>query len=170
MIRLWGAMLALLLGLTASADTLRFGIVPQQTALRTIELWGPVADYLSQATGHQITIATAKDIPTFEQNLAAGEYDIAYMNPYHFTVFHESVGYQAIAHRAGQGIRGVIVVREDSEIDSIQQLNGKVIAFPAPAAFAATLVTGAELRQAGVQFEPGTPSHTTVSIGRSVPV
>ena len=151
------------LSLSALADTLTFGIVPQQTAVKTVEIWGPIAEHLSQATGLNIEIATAKDIPTFEQNLANQQYDLAYMNPYHYTIFSDSAGYRSIAHRAGKGIRGVVVVRKDSPITALSQLDGQAIAFPAPAAFAATLVTGAEMTQAGISYEPRyTLSHDSV--------
>ena len=54
------------------------------------ETWQPLIDYVSNYTGFEIDFKTAKDIPTFEANLADGKYDIAYVNPYHFVVFNES--------------------------------------------------------------------------------
>jgi len=131
-----------------------FAIVPQQSASTLAKVWGPVLNYLEQRTGRRFVFRTATNIPTFEQRLAAGEYDIAYMNPYHYTVFHESPGYVAVAKARNKLLRGVLVVHKDAEIDSLQALAGKIIAFPAPAAFAASVLPQAHLRQAGIAITP----------------
>jgi phosphonate transport system substrate-binding protein len=139
---------------TVSAGPVTFGIVPQQSASKLAELWGPIAAYLGEKTGLEIQFRTAPDIPAFEQRLASGEYDIAYMNPYHYTVFHESPGYNAIAKARDKRIKGIIVVRKDSPIETLEQLDGKQLAFPAPAAFAASILPRAHLEDIGIGFTP----------------
>lgn len=93
-------------------------------------------------------------MPSFEQRLAAGEYDLAYMNPYHYTVFSTRPGYRALARAKGDRIKGVLVVQKDSAIKGLADLNGKTLAFPTPAAFAASLLVQAELRGRGIAFTP----------------
>lgn len=136
------------------ADTLTFGIVPQQSAQKLARLWTPVTQYLSEKTGHEIRFATAKNIPTFEKRVLAGQYDIAYMNPYHFTVFNQKPGYRAIARQKDKQIKGIMVVRKDSPITDLAQLDGEKLAFPSPAAFAASVVPRANLDQKQIQFSP----------------
>lgn len=51
-------------------------------------------------------------------------------------------------------LTGLLVVRSDSPIRSIQDLNDKKVAFPAPNAFAASLLIRAELAKNGVHIEP----------------
>ena len=136
------------------AKTLTFAVVPQQSAKKMAEKWQPLIDYLSKYTGLTIEFKTAKDIPTFEADLSAGLYDIAYMNPYHFVVFNDSAGYRSLAHQRDKKIRGLIVVHKDSPVQSLADLNGAEIAFPAPAAFAATIITSAHLRKKGIAFIP----------------
>lgn len=140
--------------LSSNAKTLTFAVVPQQSAKTLAERWQPLIDYMSNYTGLAIEFKTAKDIPTFEANLTAGLYDIAYMNPYHFVVFNESAGYRSLARQRDKKIRGLIVVHQDSTIQSIEDLSGAEIAFPAPAAFAATIITSAHLRNNNVAFIP----------------
>ena len=140
--------------LSSNAKTLTFAVVPQQSAKTLAERWQPLIDYVSNYTGLAIEFKTTKDIPTFEANLTAGLYDIAYMNPYHFVVFNESAGYRSLARQRDKKIRGLIVVHQDSTIQSIEDLNGAEIAFPAPAAFAATIITSAHLRKHDVAFIP----------------
>jgi len=138
---------------TTKGPTLVVGIVPQQAASKLAKLWMPILARLSDRTDVTFEFATAKDIPTFEQRCAEGAYDVVYMNPYHYTVFHASPGYEAIAKRANSKIKGILVRKKNSDVTSLQDLAGKTIAFPAPRAFAATLLTSAGLRAQGVPFE-----------------
>jgi len=134
-----------------ASRTIIFGVVPQQAASTLARLWSPVLTELSQNANFNLRFATAPDIPTFEKRLASGEYDVAYMNPYHYTVFHETPGYQALVKQKGKKIKGIIVVRKDSPIRSIDELNNKDIAFPAPAAFAASVLPRANLKVKGLE-------------------
>jgi len=127
-----------------------FGIVPQQSSKKLAKLWTPVLQKLSEDTGYKIRFATAKDIPTFEKRMAEGQYDFAYMNPYHFTVFNESPGYIALAHQSDKRIKGILVVRKDSTMTELSDLDSATLAFPSPAAFAATILPSAYLKQSGV--------------------
>lgn len=138
----------------ASAKEYTFGIVPQQSSTRLAQLWTPVLQKLSQQTGMDIRFATAKDIPTFEKRLAAGEYDFAYMNPYHFTVFNKAPGYIAMAHQSDKRIKGIVVVRKDSTIRNLEELDGQMMAFPSPAAFAATILPIANMEKQGMHITP----------------
>jgi phosphonate transport system substrate-binding protein len=122
-----------------------FGVVPQQSAKKMAKLWTPILKHLQQQSGIKLQFKTAKNIPEFEKRLAKGEYDFAYMNPYHFTVFNKSPGYQAIAVRKDQPIRGILVVHKDSNLATLNELANKSLAFPSPAAFAASVLPRAKL-------------------------
>lgn len=150
------AVLILCLGFVSPlfAKEYTFGIVPQQSSTKLAKLWTPVLQKLSQQTGMDIRFATAKDIPTFEKRLAAGEYDFAYMNPYHFTVFNKAPGYVAMAHQSDKRIKGIVVVRQDSDVQSLEELDDQMMAFPSPAAFAATILPIANMEKQGISIEP----------------
>ena len=132
--------------------TLSFAVVPQQSALTLVKSWGPLVSYLSERSGLHIRFVTAPTIPEFEARLAAGEYDIAYMNPFHYTQVSADPGYRAIARARDKSITGILVVRKDSALQSLEDLNGKMLAFPAPGAFAATMLSVAELNAREVAF------------------
>lgn len=134
--------------------SIAFGVVPQQSASRLAAVWTPILGYLSDKTGYAFHFKTARDIPTFEQRLAAAQYDIAYMNPYHYVAFNRRPGYRVFAMEKDVSLGGIVVVAKRSHISSISQLNGKTIAFPAPAAFAATLLVRAQLGREGVRVAP----------------
>lgn len=149
----------------AQKETLTFGVVPQQSASKLARNWGPILKYIESQTGIAMRFATAPSIPEFERRMAQGEYDISYMNPYHYTVFHESPGYEAFAKAKDKQIKGIVVVRKDSDITGLQELDGSVMAFPAPAAFAASVLPRAHLANEGIDVKPKyVSSHDSVYI------
>jgi len=145
-----------------------FSIVPQQSASRLAKQWSPILEALSEKVGHTFIFTTATDIPTFESRLKAGKYDFAYMNPYHFVVYNQAPGYQALVHAKDKKIKGIIVVPKDSGITSVEQLNGKELAFPSPAAFAASILPRAYLKKRNISFNPNyVSSHDSVYLSIS---
>ncbi|WP_415889408.1 phosphate/phosphite/phosphonate ABC transporter substrate-binding protein [Neptuniibacter sp. SY11_33] len=131
-----------------------FGVVPQQAGKELVRLWTPVLRIVGHEVGATLNFETAPNIPEFERRLARGEYDFAYMNPYHYTVFHDTPGYLVFARQEDKALRGLIVVRQDSPLVSLDELDGKDIAFPAPAAFAATVITQAHLDRRDINYTP----------------
>lgn len=141
-------------GLAAEEKEYLFSIVPQQSASKTVRIWDPVLRYLSERSGHKLRLKVYKDIPTFEQSLSEAEGDFSYMNPYHYTVFHRGSGYQALAKAKDKQIEGILVVKKDGPIKTVAQLEHANLAFPSPAAFAASLLIRGWLTQQGVEFTP----------------
>lgn len=142
---------------------LTFGIVPQQSASRLAKMWGPLMAELGAQTGVTFSFQTTKDIPTFEACLAAGAYDIAYMNPMHYAIFSREVSYKAIARQAKKRLKGVIVARIDTGVDEIPDLSGSQVAFPSPGAFGASILTRSTLSDNDIEFEPNyVKSHDSV--------
>ncbi|MER2540728.1 MAG: phosphate/phosphite/phosphonate ABC transporter substrate-binding protein [Azonexus sp.] len=140
----------------ASADSssdLTVGIVPQQSATALAAAWIPMLSEAAKRAGVKLAFRTAGDIPTFEQRLKNGEYDIAYMNPYHYTVYSKTPGYRAFAREKNRKLVGIIVVAKDSPLQELADLNGKAVVFPAPAAFAASILPRAEFDQQNIPIQ-----------------
>ena len=127
------------------SNELTLGIVPQQSPLKLAKKWLAITQYLEKETGIKVIFKTEQSIPKFEKQLYAGNYDISYMNPYHFVVANKQQGYEAFV-RAKKNIVGILLAKE-KEIDfSAKNLTGKTFLFPAPNAFAATLLPKFELK------------------------
>lgn len=99
---------------------------------------------VSRRAGVVLVFRTAPNIPGFEERLSKGDYDLAYMNPYHYVVFHSAAGYQAFAKEQDRRLKGILIVRKDSAYRKLADLTGKTVIFPAPAAFAASILPQAE--------------------------
>lgn len=139
----------------ADSPAYTVGIVPQQSSTVLVRAWAPVLKYLSDKTGYRLVFATAKDIPTFEQRLAKGDYDFGYMSPYTYTVLHRSAAaYTAFAKEKDKKLTGIIVVPRSSPFRDLKDLGGKTIAFPAASAIAATLIPRAHFDSRGIPITP----------------
>lgn len=134
---------------------LSFGIVPQQFSTELVKKWEPFLRYLSDKTGYQIEFETARDIPTFEQRLAAGQYDLAYLSPYTYTIVHKSPArYEAFAKEKGAKLVGIIVVHKDSPYQRLEDLRDQTLAFPDAAAIAASIIPRAYFQKQGIPIKP----------------
>ena len=122
------------------------GVVPQQSPLKLAKKWSKVTQYLKDTTGIDVVFKTEKSIPKFEKELYSGNYDISYMNPYHFIVANKKQGYEAFT-RAKKNIVGIVLSKEKEVDFSMENLKGKRFLFPAPNAFAATLLPKFEFKQ-----------------------
>lgn len=131
-----------------------FGVVPEHSVTLLARISVPLLNALQAKSGLQLRFATAPDIPTFERRLAVGEYDFAYMDPYHYTIFHQRPGYRAFAKEKDRLLRGIVVVRRDAPYRELADLHGQTLVFPAPAAFAATLLARTEFARLGIAITP----------------
>ncbi len=151
---------------TIPARTYSFSIVPQHKAADLAARWVPLLQHLNARTGLHLEFRTARNIPTFERQLAAGEHDFAYMNPFQYVLFQQKSGYRAFARQRAHELRGIVVVRADSPYRTLQDLKGQALAFPAPSAFAASILTRAQLRTEGIHTTPSfVVAHDSVYYG-----
>jgi len=148
MVRLLGAALLVAgLGLLAPARAgaaYSFGVVPQFEAREIAAIWIPILAELAKRTGLALTMKGSPRIPEFEIAFEAGEFDFAYMNPYHAMIAARKQGYLPLV-RDAQPLYGVLAVRKDSPYQAVKDLAGKKISFPAPNAFGASLLMRADL-------------------------
>jgi len=129
-------------------------VVPQLTPVMVDKAWTPFLNKLSEATGLKFALKIQSSIPAFEKELLQGHPDFAFMNPYHQVVAKKSQGYLPLIRDAEKQLTGIIVVRQDSPIQKIAQLDQQLLAFPAPNAFAASLYTRTLLAKQAIHIIP----------------
>ena len=103
--------------------------------------------YLSEKSGLNLELKTAKDIQTFQGNIMEGEYDIAYVNPNTYVAANKAKGYEAFAQEKGGKANGIIVVRKEGPIKQLSQLSGQTLAFPSTFAVMATILPLKQLEE-----------------------
>ncbi len=160
-----GATLLLLTTLppAAAADTTvyRVGIVPQFDGRTIHDIWTPILAQLQTRTGLRFVLVGSAGIPVFEKKFEQQEFDFAYVNPY-FAMLLAS-HYVPLVRDVATQLQGVIVVRNDSPIHKLSDLQGKNMDFPAPNALAASLLPRAKLSEAGITVQARyVKTHTSV--------
>lgn len=129
-------------------------IVPQLPKEITHKNWGPFIYELSKRTGLKFKLLLYSSFREFENSFSNGDPDFVYLNPYHQLIAHKTQGYIPLIRDDSNRLTGILVVRKDTDIDNIEQLNGKKIAFPSPLAFGASLYMRAALYAKGVSVAP----------------
>jgi len=131
------------------------GIVPQFEIRHLRKIWNPILTEIKKNTGIELKLVGSPTIPDFEKEFNRGHFDFAYMNPYHMLLAQRSQSYIPLIRDTGRKLHGILVVRKDSDIKSIKDLEGKKIAFPAPNALGASLLMRANLRNDyKIKFNP----------------
>ena len=149
---------SVLLPFNAHADKTKIytiGIVPQFEIRHLRKIWNPILNEIKKNTGIKLKLVGSPTIPDFEREFNAGRFDFAYMNPYHMLLAKDSQGYIPLVRDTGRKLHGILVVKRNSQIKSIKDLNGKKIAFPSPNALGASLLIRSDLRNNfNIDFNP----------------
>jgi phosphonate transport system substrate-binding protein len=131
-----------------------FEVVPQLTAAKIYTTWSPLLQRVGQDAGLCFELRVSATIPEFEQKLLKGEPAFVFLNPYHAVLAHQKKKYQPLLADSEDLLTGILVVRADSPVKSLDDLKGKSISFPAPNAFAASLLIRAELAKKKIDINP----------------
>ena len=141
----FGVLLALLLSSTlALAASYSIGVAPQFESRRMFAIWQPIIGELEKRTGHQFKLVVPLTVTDFERELEKGTYDFVYANPYHIVRLSPTQSYLPLV-RDKLPLRGILVVRKDSPIRNLKDLDGKSLAVPSPNAIGASLLIRADL-------------------------
>jgi len=109
-------------------------VLNQRTIALTAAYWNPIVTYVSKKSGLPLELKLAKNAK--EGNAIAEKfgYDFLYTNHF-FTPERDRLGYKVIARPAGPGIQAQIVVPGDSPVRTLQDLEGRDVAFVTPDGF-----------------------------------
>lgn len=130
-------------------------VVPQYTPLVIHRNWQPLLERLEKDTGIRFKVKTYNSFRQFLSALNRGEPDFSYLAPYHLVLARRTQGYIPLIRDDSKQLVGLLMVRKDSPYNSVQELDGKTIAFPSPNAFAASLYMRSWLRKKeGIDFTP----------------
>lgn len=158
-------LLALCLQLvSADENEVVVGVVPQFDPRHIQKVWQPILDELEARTGRKYVLSGSRSIPHFERRFKRGDYDLVYLNPYHQVIANKAQGYEPIIKDSQKKLYGILAVSKDKNIKSLADLEGEVVAFPAPNALGASLLMRTNLiYKFNINFEPKyVKNHTSV--------
>lgn len=145
-----------------SPRQLSVGVVPQLPAAETLRRWSPFLQRIGQSINLCFVLTVSSSIPEFEAAFKQGMYDLAFMNPYHQVMAYKAQGYVPMLADT-QLLTGIVVVSRDSPFKTLKDLKGANLSFPAPNAFAASLLIRSILADQGIAFKADyVKTHTNV--------
>ena len=116
----------------ASAE-IRFITVPRLSAAELQTIYAPLIEYLSSEVGEKVTLVVPKDFDGVEKEVKAGKADIGFVNPLIYVQVKQSVNIEPLALssevKSGTRLRGIVIVRKDSDVIKLQDLKGKKFSF-----------------------------------------
>ena len=151
----------------SSADApLTFTPVPQFPAPMLFARWTVVLEEIGKLSGKCFELVIKSSIPDFERYLLSGTPALAYANPYHAVMAYKAKGYQPLLADGATLLTGILVAKNDGSVKTISDLQGKRVDFPAPNAFAASLLLRAHLALLNIHIQPNyVKTHSNVYRG-----
>jgi len=120
------AILALLAPATGLAESYSLAVIPSAPPAATRAQWAPFLERLSRETGLSFELKLYEKIDRFEDDFAKGVPDLLFVHPVQATAARKEQAYEPLV-RGGKPIAGVVFVRKDSPIQSVKDLQGKLI-------------------------------------------
>lgn len=114
----------------AQSKTYTLSMLPVSSTATMQQFLRELGDYLGDYLGEGVNIAPliAKDFDNYLAMVRQGQVDLAFSNPYFYLQFEDLQQALAVADRGeGPRMQGVIVVRQDSPLRSLADLENKSI-------------------------------------------
>lgn len=124
-------------GAVTEPEPLYFGSVAMDIPAVMHKRLTPLTNYLSKKLMRPVILTLSPDMQNAIENVANGSVDFAYLTPVAYIRSHEEGNTQLIAKtitNKKDSFQLMIVVREDSDIQRVEDLAGKSFAFGDPAA------------------------------------
>ena len=153
--RLLALALALLAGAAVQAPasatpTYRFSPVNQWDIPKTAAYWNPIVRYVSEKSGVQLELKIGRTSADTTSYVITQEVEFVFSN-HLFSPEREALGWKVFGRRNVAQLRGQIAVPADSSITTLEDLQGKTVAFAGPEAFAGYKVPSAHLASRGIR-------------------
>lgn len=127
---------------------LLFGVLNQQSAIRTAEYWNPVLRHITQVTGIPLQLKMGPTVEATDGMMEREELDLIFTN-HNFQAKYDGK-YRVLVRRSGKPSHCVVVALESSSFKSIQELDSLTVAFPSRDAFLGYAVAKVALQDARV--------------------
>ncbi|MGB6928358.1 MAG: phosphate/phosphite/phosphonate ABC transporter substrate-binding protein [Syntrophobacteria bacterium] len=116
-----------------SRPSLVLGLIPERNIFKQLDRYEPLATYLSEKIGADVKLKVLTRYGNLIDNFASAGLDGAFFGSFTYTLAHAKLGVEAIARPETVGgvstYYGLIFVRKDSDIKSVQDMKGKSFVF-----------------------------------------
>lgn len=150
----------------ADGDTLNVQFVPTNNDGSMEAKTGPFADYLSEKMGMDVEVTLATDYSTIVEAMASGKVDLGIMPPAAYVqarnldaaeallssqlVAYDEDTEQPLEDTYTSTFKGEVLVKADSDMESLEDLKGKKIATLSPNSASGYIYPVAEMKDLGI--------------------
>ena len=121
---------------TLASETYVFTGPPRESVEKGLEVYGPIAEYLSAATGKRIVYRHPDNWLLYQTEMQKGAYDLVYDGPAFVSWRIAELGHEPLATLSSR-LAFVIAVREDyAELNTLADLSGRTVCGFGPPNFA----------------------------------
>ncbi len=137
--------------------TLVIGLIPEQNIFKQIERYEPLTDYLSKKLSMTLRLTVLPRYGNIVDNFVSTGIDGAFFGSFTYALAHEKLGIEALARpvdlNGASTYHGLIFVRKDSGIKSINDMRRKRFAFVDKATTAGYLLPLAYFKEHGENYK-----------------
>ncbi len=140
--------------LGSKSNPIKMYFVPSMEAGKVLADGQKIADLIHEETGYYFDVAVPTSYASVIEAMGTKETDIAWLATFAYILANEKYGAEVglTTIRGGQNrYRGQFVARDDSKIDSIADIDGKVIAFTDAASASGYIYPTAVLKQKNIE-------------------
>lgn len=141
---------------SGSEPPLVFMVLPVESPTAMYESFLPLTRYLEKKLNRSVNLVVARSGESALKDMRQGKIDMAYICSVFYVIARDNYGYAPLARSVVNGRReerGVIVVKGDSDIKELNDLNGRSLALGSRYCASSNLLPRLMLKQAGVREE-----------------
>ena len=129
-----------------SRQEIVMGLIPAENNEEMVQKFEPMRAYLEKELGRPVKVFTATDYSGVIEGMRQNRVDIAWFGPLSYVLAEKEAGAEAFAvgvrSNGKSTYKSIFVVPKDSPAKTIQDLEGKSVAFVDPASTSGSLVPG----------------------------
>ncbi|MBI3591980.1 MAG: phosphate/phosphite/phosphonate ABC transporter substrate-binding protein [Nitrospirae bacterium] len=140
----------------ASEKPLTLMILPLESPTTMYESFIPLTRHIEKAVGRRVRLVVAKSGEAAIKDLKGQKADMAYICSVFYVLAHDNYRYIPLAkavENESSTDRGVIIVRNDSDIHTVRDLRGRTLALGSRYCASSNLLPRLMIREAGLKEE-----------------
>jgi phosphonate transport system substrate-binding protein len=143
--------------LNETKPLIRFGVISAYNPVLMYEEYQPLMGYLTSHTPYAFELKLGKTYEEVVRFLGEGDIEVASLGPVTYLEAHVRYGavpiLRSLNAEGEPHYRSIIIVRSDSDIDSLPDLDGRSFCFPSPHSTSGNLFGRFILEESGVHLQ-----------------
>lgn len=140
----------------AASGTLTLSIIPHRSSMGNEQAYSMLITALEKETGFTFKWVGSKTYQEVIRNIVSRQADIGYLGAFSYVAAQDEFGVRLLARTRGKEgadfYYSLMVVRKDSDIESLAELKGRSIAFTDPKSTSGFFLPVIGLKKAGVEL------------------